>query len=549
MFNEGDTKCVEALLKPAKKVLKMGKEIEYDPYEKRVGLWNEVKENYDKYMDGECGEFLKDLDNHFRSQFETAMLVLAAGFKDNGDEFKPAERFNDKEIEAYERIERYNVFEILSIDDIKKRIISEDNELIKLFKDYYVYMDKWVDETLNNPKIKLPVRFYLKNRWNNYKNNINEAVSNLIMELDWFRKLISQWESEAQHLAEEEVEKFKEDIRGEVTAEVEEAVKEERDKIQEESQKIEERESEITEEEVHLKAKEDDLKTQEEEIKKVMEELRGVKEKVEKGSRKVDIEEAKQYEMNFIGRIERKLGEKVNLFNKTFEVATSESSEIDVSRYIGTQTKFGELTEREAKNLPCNRYIEANLVEKKLVGGKRNYTLRAVFTSNVDAYAQYRIDTDPLELRDVNIYMSEAKDEAKQNEKTIILCLASPTGFTDAVKERVNSEDFHRNFLSKYLSVCLLDLETGELIYNPYDELARESSYICEIEIDEEKKAKVENCVIDMMKGLDWITLRDASSCGDESIVKAVFYMLAEKKGWEVKFIETVGLVLMRNAK
>jgi len=476
MFEEGKIECVERLLKPAKKVLKLGKEINYDPFEKRIGLWNEIRENYENYLDGSCGSFLPDLDHHFRSQFEVSLLVLASSFRCNKEDFKAAERFSDREIEVYEKINRYNVFEIINVDDIKKKIVSKDKELLRLFEDYYVYMDRWVEEVLGDPSFKLPLRYYLKNKWEGYKKKINEAIRSLITELDWFGNLISEWKRE--------------------------------------------------------------VREKEEKIRKIFEELRG-KERVEKGSRFVEVEEAKQYELNFIGRIERKLDKEIEIFGKKFKVE-------DVKEYREVESvKFGVLGDKDTKNLPENRYIEVKLVEKKLLGSKRRYTLKAVFASRIDKYAEYGFDTDPLELKDVNIYMTEARDKAKLEGYTVVLCLASPTGFEDAVKEHVSGDEFHKNFLSKYLSICLLDLETGKLIYNPHDEVAKEFAKICEIEIDAEKKSRVKRCVEGMIEK-DWVTFKDALACGNEAIVKAVFYELAEEKGWKVKYVEGVGLVLMK---
>lgn len=547
IFDEGDIDCVEELKKPAKKVLKIGEAIKYDPFERRVGLWNEIRENYDRYLDGNCGSFLKDLDMHFRSQFDAALLVLATSFKENGEEFKPAERFSNEEIELYRKIERYNVFEILSIEDLLKRIVSRDDEVLELFRDYYVYMDKWVDKILDDPSLKLTIRFYLKRKWEDYKGKLNEAVSKAIVELDWFRKLISQWEKEAEGLAEKKVKKVAAEIKAEVEAEATRFVEEEKRKVEEEARGIEGLKDEIVRREEEVREKEDELRVKEEEIRKAIEELRGFKEKVEKGNRFVDAGRAKLYEMNFIGRIEHKLGKEVELFGKTFKLdEVREGREIDTSRYIGMKSRWGVLAERDAKNLPENRYVVVRLVEKKLLGGKRSYVLKAVFASRVDKYAEYGFDVDPLELKDVNVYVVDARDEAKREGRIMVLCLASPTGFEDAVKEHVNSEEFHRNFLSRYLSVLLVDLETGKLIYNPHDSIAKEFAKICEIEMDEEKKERTKRCVEGMMGGKDWITFKDALACGDEALVKAAFYEIAEEKRWKVRYVDGVGLVLMK---
>ena len=91
-------------------------------------MWNEIIENYESYLDGSCGNFLSDLDMHIHSQFEVSLLVLALSFILNNKDFKAVERFNDKEIRIYENISKYDVFEILIIEDIKKKIISKDKE-------------------------------------------------------------------------------------------------------------------------------------------------------------------------------------------------------------------------------------------------------------------------------------------------------------------------------------------------------------------------------------------------------------------------------------
>ena len=509
MFDE-KIECVEKLLKPSKKVLKLGKEINYFPFEKRVSLWNEIMENYESYLDGSCGSFLSDVDMHIRSQFEMSLLILALSFKLNNEDFKSAGRFNDREMEIYEKISRYDVFEILDTKDIKKKIVSKDKEILGLFEDYYVYMDKWVEEVLEDPSLKLPLRYYLKNKWEKYKEKINKAVSELIAEIDWFGTLISEWKREAESKAEEMVEKVKDEMKK---------------VVEEEKKKIEIKEREILE--------------KENKIRSILEELKGIKEKVEKGSRFVKVDEAKQYELNFIGRIERKLENEVKIFGKKFKVKEiKESKGVNSLRFEGF--------DGDVRNLPENRYIEAKLVEKKWFGKKKRYILKALFVSRVERYAKYGFDTDPLELKDINVHIIEERDRAKEEGCTRVLCLASPTGFEDTVKEHISGDEFHKNFLSKYLSICLLDLETGKLIYNPHDEVAREFAKICEIEIDKEKIARVEKCICNMMEGKEWITLEDVLNCGEGSIVKTAFYNVAEKNGWKVKFVEGVGLVLMR---
>jgi len=531
VFDDGDVKCVENLLKPARKTLKLGLGVASVPYEKRIEIWSEIRENLDRYLDEECGRFLQDLDIHFQSQFYAALLTLAWSFKRNGEDFEAAEMFSEREIGAIEKIERYNVFEILTVEDIMKKIVNKDEDLLGLFRDYYVEMDVWIDSAINDPGMKLPVRSYLKWKWGIYKGKINEALSKAISELDWFRKLVSKWEREAEKLAIAKAE----EVRAEVESKAAEEIGRERERIEELQAKIDEAYRMMEEREEEIRAKE-------EEIRRVIEEIRAMKEKTEKGTRFVGVGSARNMELNFIGRIERKIGSEITILGRNFKVeSVREGSEVDTSAYLG------KLSSKEVKNLPENRFLEISLVEKKLLGSKMRMTLKAVFSSRVERYAEYGFDTDPLELTDVNAHIVDARDYAKARGERVVLCIASPTGFSSDVLKHINSEDFHLNFTSKLVSLCLLDLETGELVYNQADEVIKELIPIFRLERDEELIAKMKKCVEEMMKNGYVVFEKALSFCnGEESVLKAAFYELEREKGFRVRYIEGVGLVLMK---
>jgi len=532
MFQEGDTGCVEKLLKPAKRVLKVGLPLKHDAFEKRVELWNQIRINHDLYLDEECGHFLKDLDNHFRASFDAALLAIAVSFKENGESFGAADMFSSKEIEIYEKIERYNLFEIFSVNDIKKRLIRKDDQVLALLEDYYGFMDAWVEEVLDDPSLRLTLKFYLKKRWEGYKTKLNTAISGAITELDWLPTLIAQWKQKSQDLADERVGEVTEEIKDEVS----QSVREEKDRIAEWERDLEERESKAD-------IREEDLASREMKIQRIRE---GLDKKG--GSRFVRLGEVGLYEMNFIGRMEHKLGGQITLFDRNFKVS-GEPKELNSEDASGFRERF-DLSERDLKNLPKNRYLTARLVEKKVLGRKQRYTFRGLFASRVERYAEFGFDSDPLELGDVNVYLVDARDEAKKSGETMMLCLASPTGFEEEVGNYINSEDFHRNFTSKYLSVCLLDLETAKLLYNPNDQVAKEFQSICEMEMDAEKREKVRRCVEAFMDNAlavkDYVVLEDIRDCGEIAIVKAIFYECAGERGWSTRYVDDVGLVMMK---
>ncbi|WP_440956546.1 hypothetical protein ACSAZK_06455 [Methanosarcina sp. Mfa9] len=603
MFAEGNIECVEKLLKPAKRVLKVGMPVKHDAFERRVDLWNKIRMNYDSYLDEECGTFLKDLDQHFCSLFDGSLLVLAASFRENGEFFGAANIFSAEEVELYRRIERYNLFEILSADDIRKKLIQKDDKVLELLRDYYVSMDSWVGEQLDDPSLRLTLRYYLKKKWDGYKEKLNTAVSSSVLELDWLKSLIKSWESatdakveastkeigaekeraEAEReLAEAELAKL-----GTEKALAEESLRQAEAEKARASEQIrglaserEAAESRLREMQAERSGSEEQIKALESEKAKVEEQIQALaaekglaekqasemaadKAKVEekfrrlseekalmegKGSRYVKLEEVKQYELNFIGRVEHKLGNSVTLGGKNYKVDSSrEIKQVDTSSFAES---FG-LSERDLKNLPENRALLASFVEKKLLGKKQRYALKALFSARVERYAESGYDTDPLELKDVNAYLVDARDEAREKGESALLCLASPTGFEDTISSYISSDDFHRNFLSKYLSVCLLDLETGKQLYNPHDTLAKEFAGICEMETETEKSEKlnleVRKAIEDGLLVKDYVVFGDLmKSFGNTPALKSLFYDYADEGGLKIQFVEDVGLVLMR---
>jgi hypothetical protein len=175
MYSE-DIACIEKLLIPVKRVLKQENLIKKDSRERRIRLWKLVRENFDKYVEGDCGRFLKDMDNHIHGQFSASLLILASSFKEKGETFDAAEYFSEKELNTYKKISQYTIFEILSPAEIRNKLELHDENIQDLLYDYYFSMDTWVNSTLNDSEINLGVRYYLKEKWGDYRRIINTAL-------------------------------------------------------------------------------------------------------------------------------------------------------------------------------------------------------------------------------------------------------------------------------------------------------------------------------------------------------------------------------------
>jgi hypothetical protein len=189
MFKEGNRECIDVLLKPSRSVLDTGVPIRNETFEKRQQLWNEIRANAERYKKGECGTFLKDLNTVFLARFDASLLLLALAFRQNNEQFEGSGYFSTREIEAYETIEKFSYFRILTKSDIAKKIRSKDDKTLTLLKEYAVSMKQHMDEILGDAGVRDTIRSYLKKQWDENTKKIGEAISSAGVDLDWFSSL------------------------------------------------------------------------------------------------------------------------------------------------------------------------------------------------------------------------------------------------------------------------------------------------------------------------------------------------------------------------
>ncbi len=309
------------------------------------------------------------------------------------------------------------------------------------------------------------VRYYLSNKWSEYCSTIDKALNHR-----WIHRIM-EYNKEKENVAKK-------------------AFDEQKKMIEQKKMDLDKKDQEIKIEIHKLKDEKDKISEKEIEFERIRQQWNKAK---TSSSRLVRIGDVKQYEMTFIGRTELKIGktgDRIEIQGKPFIVE-------EISEYKGSiPNKYlpyikRQFTDDEIKNLPENRYLIVKLLEVKFFGKKQRYTFQASFLSRPRNYAEFCFDTEPLSLQDLNPVLVDARDAAKQAGEPVFLCIASPTGFVPELNAFINGEDFHKNFLSRYLSVCFLDLETAKLIVNPSDEVAKSFLPYCEMVFDNEKMEKV----------------------------------------------------------
>jgi hypothetical protein len=55
-------------------------------------------------------------------------------------------------------------------------------------------MNRYVEEALGDPGIRLTLRYYLKRRWNHCRGKMDIAIAEAVTNLDWMQEIVRQWD-------------------------------------------------------------------------------------------------------------------------------------------------------------------------------------------------------------------------------------------------------------------------------------------------------------------------------------------------------------------
>ncbi|KAF1078123.1 zinc ribbon domain-containing protein [Methanogenium sp. MK-MG] len=201
MFGDGDLTCIENLLKPAEIIIDSGTGISRRSYEERVRLWNEVRSNYSRFENRECGSFDKTLDLHFRSKFEASLLTLATSFRRNREDPVEANTFTEDELLLYELIERYHV--LPSKKELMTVLLSGEGKGSEFLNVHYRYIDGMILDACKRPGAANPyLLHFLKSRWNKYDKRLQDVVTSAIENngLRWFVTFIGDGNKRAEQI-------------------------------------------------------------------------------------------------------------------------------------------------------------------------------------------------------------------------------------------------------------------------------------------------------------------------------------------------------------
>lgn len=202
MSQDQDFTCAKNLVAPAETVLKSGSAIVRRSYDERVRLWCEIRENYSRYENRECGSFDSTFHQVFCSKFEAALLTLAVSFRRRGENYADAEAmYSEDELALYEIIERYQV--LPSKSELIVRLSAPDGGGSEFLQVHYQYIDSLINEICNRPHAANPFLIHhLKREWEKYDRRLQEVAMDLVQKngLRWFFTYINQGSARAEQI-------------------------------------------------------------------------------------------------------------------------------------------------------------------------------------------------------------------------------------------------------------------------------------------------------------------------------------------------------------
>jgi len=326
--------------------------------------------------------------------------------------------------------------------------------------------------------------------------------------------------------------------------------------VLEELEKIEKMKADLQLQVSEINAEKQYLTIQKEEIS---EKFDFIKEAIEGGkteNRFVTKDLAKLYEMDYIGRFDMKMNELPMSFtdpvnNKRHTVGSWEDNHLKTDERERIYSLFKDkmqLSEIETQ-LPLNFRSRYWINERGFIFGKNGpkVTIEAMVLNHWKEYAINGFDIKPVALSELNAFLVGMINKAEKEECFHVIAIASPTGWDERIRTYISSDDFARNYVSRFISLCLVDIESGETIYNEADKRIKDFVHLFEPIFDQEKVQKCIEFIKTKTEYADHVvlyTIMEETGL-NMNIVKKAFYDL-EKEGYgKVTGVDKVGMVLI----
>ena len=216
------------------------------------------------------------------------------------------------------------------------------------------------------------------------------------------------------------------------------------------------------------------------------------------GSDVVTASTARLFEMDYLGRFE------TNMFEVPSIILPNGDFDVPDGYWEGRSERRSETTRMRnllqkydsdpSETHPTNPTARYTITESKYLGlsERAKMIIEATVVSHLEPHAINGFDSEPANLEDLLSFVNSAVDEASDEEIPYVLGIASPTGWTEEVQNLVVDDDIARTRFSRHVSVCLVDLKSGSLMYDSSDPVITENIGLFERAVQAEN---VDDCV------------------------------------------------------
>ena len=271
--------------------------------------------------------------------------------------------------------------------------------------------------------------------------------------------------------------------------------------------------------------------------------LRQITETLEgKSIRFVTREDAKLCELNLIARFDTKMQSFPLKIDSPIERKTHEVKSWNQESHL-------RYTEGAAPDAPSNvrsRYIIGDRKFGFFGERVKKVVIEAVSLNHLHDFEEYGFDVRRANLSEFLNVVARFLDSAEIGKYLHVIGIASPTGWDERVARELSSTDFAHNYVSRFVSICLVDSVTGDVVHNPADERIARFVDFFRPEFDREKLERIKGIIMKGLSEKDYVVFEDvAEETMEERLLlnKAFHDLDADKKG-RLRYIKDVGLVL-----
>ena len=472
------------------------------------------------FTDDEYTAFLK-LDKFLLLDYIKDTEIASALFNKTGKIYDIIKKWYDEEMYEYEKLlepGEYKIRQTLGValrheyinrfDKIKSGIIAyfskDPGAPRQLFNEYEYVIRKQYEAEIERRKIEENMRKIAEEKIDELEKEIemlreekekidkyldNYGVKGVTLE-DKIKNMITFLQGKVKELIEQK--KILESQKAELENYVIKLKNESKTVIESEIRRYEDTIRELTEKIQNYQSAVSKLQVENLELQEKVNEYKNISE----SSIAISNTEARIMEENFIGRFEMKMK---TVPRKFFDPIRKGEINIDKpSDYIiekSDEINSLNINPRELHLYPRNTEVTYIIRKRRLLKDDLSIIIKAKFLSHIENYVKKLADDKTISLADILEYLDKSIDAARQGNVFHVIGIASPTGFDKKVKEYISSDDFKKNFTDYYLSVCLIDLLSGELICNKLDNRINSYIDIFEQELETEKISEAKDII------------------------------------------------------